>query len=118
MTIPTEEQIKSSWIGSSKVKVSICCTTYNHEDYIEETLKGFLVQKTLFPFEVIVHDDASTDNTLSILQKFKKLYPGLINLIVQEENQYSKGKNKYFACLTTITNYNNYPQKTSLISFN
>tara|TARA_B110000116_G_C16684236_1_gene512145 strand:+ start:81 stop:1025 length:945 start_codon:yes stop_codon:yes gene_type:complete len=92
MTIPTEEQIKSSWIGSSKVKVSICCTTYNHEDYIEETLKGFLVQKTLFPFEVIVHDDASTDNTLSILQKFKKLYPGLINLIVQEENQYSKGK--------------------------
>ena len=54
--IPTEEQIRSSWEGSSNVRVSICCTTYNHEAYIEETLKGFLVQSTQFPFEIIVHD--------------------------------------------------------------
>jgi len=90
--IPTEEQIRSSWEGSSNVRVSICCTTYNHEAYIEETLKGFLVQSTQFPFEIIVHDDASTDKTLSILYKYKNIYPELINLIVQDENQYSQGK--------------------------
>ncbi len=92
MNIPSEEQIKSFWTDSSEVRVSICCTTYNHEDYIEETLRGFLIQRTQFPFEIIVHDDASTDNTLGILRKYKNEYPELINLIAQNINQYSQGK--------------------------
>lgn len=72
-------------------KVSVYCTAYNHEKYIEDTLKGFVRQKTNFEFEVIVHDDASTDGTRDIIQKYVKLYPQLIKPIFQTENQYSKG---------------------------
>jgi glycosyltransferase involved in cell wall biosynthesis len=40
---------------------SIRCLTYNHEQYIRQCLDGFVMQKTNFPFEIIIHDDASTD---------------------------------------------------------
>ncbi|MFO7826003.1 MAG: glycosyltransferase [Cyclobacterium sp.] len=71
--------------------LSICCITYNHEQYIGKAVEGFLMQKTNFPFELIIHDDASTDNTQAILLKYKKRYPALIQLILQRENQYSRG---------------------------
>jgi glycosyltransferase involved in cell wall biosynthesis len=92
MSIPSQEQIQSSWEDFPVPRVSICCTTYNHQDYIEEALKGFLIQTTNFPFEIIIHDDASTDNTLKILNKYKDAYPELIHLITQDTNQYSQGK--------------------------
>jgi glycosyltransferase involved in cell wall biosynthesis len=71
--------------------VSICCVTYNHENYIHDAIKGFLIQKTNFPFEIIIHDDASTDSTASIIREYEKQYPELIVCIYQTENQYSKG---------------------------
>lgn len=74
------------------IMVSVICTTYNHEKYIRKCLDGFIMQETDFPFEVIVHDDASTDNTASIVQEYVKLYPDIIKPIYQTENQYSKGK--------------------------
>lgn len=43
--------------------VSIRCVAYNHEKYIAQCLDGFLMQEIDFPFEIIVHDDASRDNT-------------------------------------------------------
>lgn len=70
--------------------VSICCLAYNHEKYIEDALKGFVNQKTEFPFEVIIHDDASTDGTTDIIRRYEKLYPEIIKPIYQEENQYRK----------------------------
>lgn len=72
--------------------VSICCATYNHEAYIEETLKGFLMQECDFEYEILIHDDASTDNTAHIIRKYEKLYPNKIFPIYQTENQYSQGK--------------------------
>ncbi len=69
--------------------VSICCTAYNQENYIEQTLNGFLIQKTTFPIEIIIHDDASTDSTAQIIQKFAKQDSRIVT-ILQEENQYSK----------------------------
>lgn len=71
--------------------VSICCTTYNHEKYIEETIEGFLAQEVEFRFEIIIHDDASTDNTSKIIQRYASKYPNLIFPILQMENQWSKG---------------------------
>lgn len=71
--------------------VSVVCTTYNHQDYIEEALKGFLMQQTDFPVEIIVHDDASTDNTAEIIRKYEESHPHLFCNIYQSENQYSKG---------------------------
>lgn len=74
----------------SDVMVSICCLTYNQEEYIKEALEGFVNQKTTFPFEVLIHDDASTDGTADIIRQYEAEYPELIKPIYQTENQYSK----------------------------
>ncbi len=72
--------------------VSVCCITYNHKEYIEKSIKSFLMQNTTFPFEIIIHDDASTDRTAEIVRENEKKHPNLITAIYQTENQYSKGK--------------------------
>lgn len=76
---------------SNKPRVSIICNAYNHERYIEYALKGFVSQRTNFPYEVLIHDDASTDGTAEIIKKYEKMYPDIIKPIYQSENQYSKG---------------------------
>ncbi|MEI8274106.1 MAG: glycosyltransferase [Paludibacter sp.] len=70
--------------------VSIICTTYNHENFIREALDGFVMQKANFPFEIIVHDDASTDKTAEIAKEYEEKYPYLFVNIYQNINQYSK----------------------------
>lgn len=88
----SEEEIMSGWKGGTNAPaVSICCITYNHGEYIEDTLNGFLCQVTDFPFEILINDDASTDKTPEILRKYAALYPRIIKLICQVENQYTKG---------------------------
>lgn len=71
--------------------VSICCITYNHVKYIRDALEGFLMQKTVFPIEVLIHDDASTDGTADIIQEYQAKYPDIIKPIYQRENRYSRG---------------------------
>lgn len=71
--------------------VSIVCLTFNHEKYIAQTIEGFIFQRADFPFEIIIHDDASTDGTLKIIREYQVRYPDLINVIAQPENLYSKG---------------------------
>jgi glycosyltransferase involved in cell wall biosynthesis len=71
--------------------VSICCITFNHEKFIKQTLDGFIMQRTNFPFEVFIHDDASTDNTANIIREYEKKYPDILKPIYQTENQFSKG---------------------------
>lgn len=73
----------------NKPLVSIICTSFNHEKYIKECLDGFIIQQTNFLFEIIVHDDASTDATQQILQEYESIYPSLFNNIYQTENQFS-----------------------------
>lgn len=70
--------------------VCIRCITYNHEKYIRDALEGFVMQKTNFKFEAIVHDDASTDNTAAIIREYAEKYPDIIKPIYETENQYSK----------------------------
>jgi len=74
-----------------KPLVSICCITYNHEKYIAQAIDSFLMQKTSFPFEIIIHDDASTDNTPAIIRSYVSNYPNIIRPIYQTENKFSKG---------------------------
>lgn len=80
--------------------VSIRCITYNHEKYIRDALEGFVMQKTNFKFEAIVHDDASTDNTAAIIREYAEKYPDIIKPIFETENQYSK----HDGSLTRIVN--------------
>lgn len=74
----------------NEIKVSVFCLAYNHEKYIRHTLDGFVIQKTNFKFEVLVHDDASTDSTATIIREYEEKYPDIIKPIYQTENQYSK----------------------------
>lgn len=76
----------------STIKVSVCCLTYNHAKYVRQCLDGFIMQKTNFKFEVLIHDDASTDGTQDIIREYEEKYPDIIKPIYQTENQYSKGK--------------------------
>ena len=76
--------------SNNDVLVSIKCITYNHEPYIRQALDSFLMQKTNFRFEIVIHDDASTDKTQEIIKEYQKAYPDIIVPILQKENQYSK----------------------------
>lgn len=71
--------------------VSIRCMVYNHEPYLRQCLDGFVMQKTTFPFEAIVHDDASTDGSAAIIHEYAEKYPDIIKPIYETENQYSQG---------------------------
>ena len=88
----TEQEIMQNWSKREKPLVTVSCITYNQEKYIEDAIKGFLLQKTDFPFEIIIHDDASTDNTTNIVREYAKKYPRIIKIILQKENQHSQGK--------------------------
>ena len=72
--------------------VSVSCITYNHAKYIRQCLDGFIMQKTNFSFEVLIHDDASTDGTAEIIKEYEKRYPEIIKPIYEEENQWSRGR--------------------------
>ncbi len=72
------------------ILVTVRCRTYNHVRYIRQCLEGFVMQKTDFHFEVIVHDDASTDGTADIVREYAQKYPDIIIPVLQTENQYSK----------------------------
>lgn len=72
-------------------EVSIICNAYNHGNYIRDALEGFVRQKTQFPFEILVHDDASTDDTADIILEYARKYPHLVFPVFQKQNQYSNG---------------------------
>lgn len=95
--IRAEQEIIATWKTDLKnPAVSICCLTYNHEKYIEDTIKGFLIQETNFPFEVIIYDDASTDGCTDIIRKYQSKYPRIIKAVYAPDNQYSKGDKAMF----------------------
>ncbi len=78
---------------NNEIKVSVCCTVYNHEKYLRKCLDGFIMQKTNFAFEVLVHDDKSTDSSAEIIKEYYEKYPDIIVPFLQAENQYSKNVN-------------------------
>ena len=72
-------------------RLSVLVVTYNHAPYIRECMDSILMQETDFPFEVIVHDDASTDETADIICEYVEKFSGKIFPILQSQNQYSAG---------------------------
>ena len=87
-----------------EVDVSIICTAYNQKKYIRNTLDGFLMQKTDFKYEIIVHDDASTDGTAAVIMEYANQYPDIIIPICQTENQYSQGVPFIFEYIIPMVN--------------
>jgi glycosyltransferase involved in cell wall biosynthesis len=90
----SEVDIMKSWGSNTTPLVSIICLAYNQERYIRSAIEGFLIQKTAFPFEIIIHDDASTDQTTQIILSYARDYPVLIKPIIQTQNQYSLSPNQ------------------------
>lgn len=76
-----------------EIMVSICMLTYNHAPYIEKTLLSIIEQEVDFNYEILVHDDASTDGTIEVLNKYAAIYPRIVKIIIQKENLWSKGVN-------------------------
>lgn len=79
-------------------KVSIVCITYEHVKFVKNCLDGFLEQKVGFEYEIIVHDDASTDGTVDIIREYASAHPSRIVTILQTENQRSKGIRPWPPC--------------------
>ena len=73
-----------------QVMVSIRCLVYNQAQYVRRCLDGFVMQRTNFKFEAVVHDDASNDGTTDIIREYSLKYPDIIKPIYEECNQYSK----------------------------
>lgn len=78
------------------IKVTIYCITYNHVDVISKALDSFLMQKTNFKYQILVHDDCSTDGTVDILKKYEKEYPDVFTMLYEEKNQYQQGNELYY----------------------
>ncbi len=82
-------------MDNSTIKVSVLCTAYNHGAYLRRTLESFVGQQTDFPFEILVNDDCSTDDSARILREFAERYPERIRPFYQPVNLYSQGVNLY-----------------------
>lgn len=92
MIMKNQKEMTDRWASDiNNPLVSISCITFNQEQYIQQAIEGFLIQETSFPFEILIHDDASTDNTAAIIKEYEKKYPAIIKPIYQSENQYSQG---------------------------
>ena len=89
MNITTNQKLRRKKVRNCLV--TVFCLAYNHEKYIRKTFEGFINQKTSFKFKVLVHDDASTDNTRNIIREYVEKYPDMFETILQEENKYQKG---------------------------
>lgn len=83
-------------MNADNVLVSVICDVYNHEPYLRDCLEGFINQKTNFTYEILIHDDASTDNSVNIIREYVNKYPHLFKPIFQTENQYSKGMSIWY----------------------
>lgn len=72
--------------------VTVILPTHNHAPFIAQAIESVLMQKTEFPFDILLHDDASTDGTADICRTYAARYPDKITLIAQTENQYQKDR--------------------------
>jgi glycosyltransferase involved in cell wall biosynthesis len=80
-------KLQSAGTVSLKPRLSVICITYNHGKYLRECLDGILAQETAFDVEIIVHDDASADNSQEIIREYEKNHPEVFKTILQTTNQ-------------------------------
>jgi glucosyltransferase len=80
-----------------KPRVSVVCVCYNHVDFIERTIQGFLKQKTTFPYDIIIGDDFSTDGTVEIIENYYNKNKDKITPIFRNRN--IGGGNNLINCL-------------------
>lgn len=80
------EEISSIDLLVKEPVLSVLVITYNHSEYIAEAIDGIVNQLTSVPFEVIIGEDCSLDNTREVVLEYQKKYPDKIRVIVSKEN--------------------------------
>lgn len=107
----------------------VTCMTYNHANYITDTMNGFVMQQTSFPFVCIIIDDASTDGEPDVIKSYldDNFDKREIGLATEDETdeylriyaQHKENKNCYFCVL--LLKYNHYsinkPKTRNLAEF-
>ncbi len=105
-------------MGKHRFEVCVQCMTYNQKAYISDTMNGFCVQKTTFPYVCVIVDDASTDGEPDLIRDYLSEHFDLLSDAsnVEETNEYSlivarhhENINCYFAVL--FLKYNHYRKK-------
>jgi glycosyltransferase involved in cell wall biosynthesis len=81
--------------AENKIMVTVFICTYNHKDYIRQAIESVLSQKTSYKYEIVIHDDASTDGTRSIIEEYLRQYPETIKAMLNEENLYQKDRHLF-----------------------
>ena len=72
-------------------KISICVTTYNQADTVRDTLEGILLQRLDIPYEIVISDDCSQDNSRAVIAEYKSRYPGVFRDVSPTRNLGSPG---------------------------
>lgn len=109
----------------SLYKVCIRSYTFNHAQYIEDAMNGFVMQETDFPFVAAIVDDASTDNAQQVISNYfeKNFDTEESSIAFQEETEYGRvlfarhntNKNCFFAVV--LLKQNHYQQKKSKLPY-
>lgn len=73
------------------LKVQVVVPTYNHAAYLAQTFDSILAQETRHEYQILVHDDASTDGTREIIEDYAARHPGRFECILRDENLFQKG---------------------------
>jgi len=86
-TIFTEQsEVSSRTLLVQNPLVSVLMITYNHADYLAQAIEGVVSQQCDFPYELIIGEDASTDDTRKIALQYQRRYPEIIRVIYSAEN--------------------------------
>ena len=65
--------------------VSVCVTAYNSAAWLPRAVASALQQQTAFPFEIVIGDDYSADNTLEVSRSLQKENPQIIRVLDRNE---------------------------------
>ena len=90
MQLRTQEEITAKWPENAEPIVCVRCITFKQEKFIAKCLEGFLIQETDFPFEIMIHEDASPDRTADIIREYEAKYPRILKPLYETENQWKK----------------------------
>ena len=103
-------------MNNIQFKVCVRCFTYNHSKFICETLNGFTMQQTSFPFVCVIVDDASTDGEPEVIRQYMKdNFDLTASQVLRQEDtddytmtfaQHKENANCYFAVY--LLKYNHY----------
>lgn len=84
------------------VSVTVYMISYNHEKYLDKAIQGVLMQKTNFPVNIVIHDDASTDRSGEIIRRYASENDNIFAKI-EETNFYQNGKDFFPLMLPYLT---------------